>query len=127
MERKKSLVIITLAAVTFFFSACYYDKSEEVYPPGSGSCDTTAISYGTDIVGILNANCYTCHSGTAINGSGIKLDTYNGISAQAKFGNLLQVIEHVPGYSFMPKNGNKLSNCDINKIKAWINNGALNN
>ncbi|CAN5671608.1 hypothetical protein BH10BAC3_BH10BAC3_13070 [soil metagenome] len=127
MNRKRSLFIVALAATTITFNACYYDKSEEVYPPNATACDTTSVTYGTDVVGILNANCYSCHSGSAINGSGIKLDTYTGVSTQAKFGSMLQVIAHVPGFSFMPKNGNKLSSCNIAVIRTWIRNGAPNN
>jgi hypothetical protein len=27
----------------------------------------------------------------------------------------------------MPKGGSKIPDCDINKIRAWINRGSLNN
>jgi hypothetical protein len=29
--------------------------------------------------------------------------------------------------SAMPKGGGKLSDCDINKIRSWLNKGMLNN
>ena len=108
--------------------SCTYDKSELVYPPTTEVCDTTAISYRNNIVPILSTNCYKCHGeSSALDGAGVKLDTYSAVSSQAKFGPLLQVIEHVPGFSFMPKNANKLSPCNIAYIRTWIRGGAINN
>jgi hypothetical protein len=34
---------------------------------------------------------------------------------------------HSPGFSPMPQNDNKLSECNIAKIKKWIATGAPNN
>jgi hypothetical protein len=31
------------------------------------------------------------------------------------------------GFKAMPQGGNKLDQCDINKIQKWVNAGALNN
>jgi len=42
-------------------------------------------------------------------------------------GTLAGAIEHTPGFTPMPQFGDKLSDCNIAIIKAWINNGALNN
>lgn len=126
MILKKCLPLLAFILM-LSLNACHYDKSELVYPPDERNCDTTLVSYSRDIVGILSANCYRCHGGSATLGSGIVLDTYNGISTQAKFGALLQVVEHVPGFPFMPKDANKLSNCNIATIRTWIRNGAPNN
>ena len=125
--KKTIILIITAFTMVAALHACYYDKAELVYPSGTANCDTSAVKYSTDIVGILSANCYSCHAGTAVNGSGIQLDTYAGISAQANAGILLPVIQHDPGYVEMPKGGTKLSECNIAKIRTWIRNGAPNN
>lgn len=127
MRVKQPLLIIAVIIILFSISGCYYHNAEDEYPPTNIPCDTTAVSYGTDIVGILSANCYVCHGGSAANGSGIKLDTYAGVSAQANFGPLLQVIEHQPGFPAMPKDRDQLSACDIATIRTWIRNGAPNN
>ncbi|MES2649689.1 MAG: hypothetical protein V4717_22615 [Bacteroidota bacterium] len=122
----KSIHLVFFALIGMV--SCTYDKSELVYPPDTTVCDTLAISYINNIVPILSANCYTCHStSSAVDGAGLKLDTYSAVSNQAKFGPLLQVIEHVPGFSFMPKNANKLSPCNIAYIRTWIRNGSPNN
>jgi len=39
---------------------------------------------------------------------------------------LMKSLDHT-GYYPMPKGGNKLSDCEINQVKNWINAGALNN
>ncbi len=123
------LTVSFIFLLVFFFCmiGCTYHKSEEEYPPVTTPCDTSAVSYSADVTGILSTYCYSCHSGNAINGSGIKLDTYEGVSAQAKFGDLLQVIQHDPGFPAMPKDADKLSECNIAIIRTWIRNGSRNN
>ncbi len=72
-----------------------------------------------------------CHSGNAPEG-GILLDNYNNVKASAEietgnYGSLYGTISHASGNSPMPKNADKLSDCNISKIKAWIDQGALDN
>jgi hypothetical protein len=130
MRKKIFLLSTTIVVGLISFTGCYYDKSEDVYPP-AGPCDTTTMSYKTDIVGILSANCYRCHStdfALAKGGNHI-LDQYDKLLPFATSGILEDVIEHVnvaPGL-YMPQDGGKLSECDISKIKAWIKAGAHNN
>jgi hypothetical protein len=120
----RALVILSVT----FIAGCYYDKEELVYPPTSGtSCDTTAVRYSTDIVNILQANCYSCHGGTASFGGGNKLDAYTSLQTYATNGSLLGAITHSPGYPPMPQGGAKLSDCNIAKIRTWIRTGAPNN
>jgi mono/diheme cytochrome c family protein len=108
-------------------SGCYYDKEEKLYA-GAVVCDTTAApTYAATVVPILSNNCYVCHGGAATAGSGIQLDTYNGLKVKVNDGKLLQAINHESGASPMPKNGAKLSACNIAKIRRWVNAGALNN
>ncbi len=119
-----------LKCATFLFFtviyACTYKKGA-ISLPGNNSCDTTSISYQTNIVPILQASCYSCHSGTASLGAGIKLDTYTSVRTYATNGLLLNSILHNGLASNMPKNASKLPDCSINKIRAWINRGSLNN
>jgi mono/diheme cytochrome c family protein len=123
--RLVSLVFVLV--LVFSGTGCYYDKEEELYP-GTASCDTTAAStYATTVMPILSSNCYNCHAGAATLGAGIQLDTYNGLKAKVNDGKLLKAINHEAGTSPMPKNGNKLSTCNIAKIRRWVNAGALNN
>lgn len=122
--------IINLSIVLFIFLSiigCYYDKAELIYNVNNATCDTTAVKYSTDVVGILTGSCYACHSGTAGAGAGIKLDNYTSLKTYVNNGKLKASITHTAGASPMPKGGGKLNDCSINKIVAWINNGAPNN
>jgi hypothetical protein len=42
-------------------------------------------------------------------------------------GKLVGAITHAAGFLPMPQSAPKLSDCNINKIKDWVNRGALNN
>lgn len=121
--------IICLAAIiAFLLTGCYYDKAELTYPSnGTATCDTTAVKYSVDILSIMSINCYACHSGTASSGGGIALDTYAGLKAYANNGQLLNSVLQNGTVPAMPLGGSMLSTCDINKIRAWINNGTPNN
>ena len=91
-----------------------------------GTCDTVNMQYTAHVKPILQGNCYSCHGNGQSNG-GVTLDTYNGVKAVADNGKLIGVITHAAGYKPMPQGGAKLSDCNINKIRSWINRGGLNN
>jgi len=125
--KKYFKIFIFLFIITTTIS-CYYDKADQVYPPVTTSnCDTSAVKYSQQVVSILSNSCYVCHSGSASAGAGIKLDTYAQLSIWANSGSLLKVITHSPGVSPMPKNGSKLSDCNIATIRTWVRNGSPNN
>jgi len=99
------------------------NDSEEMLNPG---CDTTNITYSATIVPILTANCYVCHSGTTPVAP-FRLDSHAAVAVQAGNGKLYGAISHSAGFSPMPKNASKLSDCNIRKIKKWIDAGFPNN
>ncbi|MEO8583592.1 MAG: cytochrome c [Flavitalea sp.] len=128
--KKKFLVIASCILLVFACSK----KSEDtaIIPPpdnpgGGTTCDTANVKY-TQVVTILSANCYTCH-GTSTNAgsNGIVLEGYDNLKVKADNGALVGVITHANGFPPMPQGGAKLSDCNINKIKSWINNGKQNN
>ncbi len=119
---KKYFAIISAFVL---LSSCYYDKEELLY--GISSCDTVNVKYNVQVVNIISANCLRCHGGDAANGGGIQLGSYNGVRAQALSGKLVGTISHTPGFSPMPKDGGKLSNCQVAAIESWIKKGAPNN
>jgi len=85
-------------------------------------CDTNrTILYG-EVNSIFNLNCIGCHNTNNPSG-GWDLSNYEGVKSAANSGVLLGSIEWLPGYSKMPKSASKLPNCDISKIKKWINDG----
>jgi len=89
-------------------------------------CDTINVKYSTHIKPLIQNSCQGCHSGTAP-GGGIDLATYAGVKAIADNGKFLGAISHLGGYNPMPKNGNKLSDCQIHMVNIWINQGAPEN
>lgn len=128
---KKWILINGLLVVvsSIIYSGCYYDKSSLVYPakPGGTSCDTSNITLSVDLTAILSASCYSCHGGTADLGGGIKLDQYSVLKTYADNGQLLSAITQDGTVPAMPLSGGKLSDCSINKFRAWINSGTPNN
>ncbi len=89
-------------------------------------CDTTNVAYSTNIKPLIANNCLGCHSGSNP-GGGIGLSTFQDVRAIADNGKLFGTINHLPGFSPMPRNGNKLSDCQIRMVTLWINQGAPNN
>ena len=107
-----------------FLTACYYDKEEVLYP--DSICDTADVRYSTTIQPVLSSNCISCHGGSTPS-AGIKLDTYEGVAIQAANGRLWGAVSHASSFSPMPKNANKLSACNLAKIRKWLDAGHPNN
>lgn len=120
---KKYIVFFSVLVL----ASCYYDKEEELYPSptGSSGCDTTAMTYATNIKPIFDQSCALagCHDATT-KSSGYDLSDYTGSAAAAKSARFLGAINHSTGFSPMPKGMAKLSDCNISKITAWINAGT---
>jgi hypothetical protein len=120
-------VIVLFVTISLFAGACYYDNEEALYPVAASSCDTSNVTYGISITGILSGSCLSCHSNAnaAVAGNNIRLENYADLKAslQAVRGS----INHLSGYSPMPKNGGKLNNCNLARFDIWIRTGALNN
>ena len=99
---------------------------EYLYPQVPGSCDTTNIAFAAKVKPILDNNCVGCHNSASASGS-VNLDGYTNVKTYVTNGKLIGTINQQSGFSPMPKNGNKLSDCQINVVQLWINKGALNN
>lgn len=125
MERTtiKNLQIIMIGMV-FLATGCYYDVEEEIYP--TTECSTMDMSYQNDILPILSDHCFECHA-AALNFGNITLEGHDNLLQYVANGQLLGAIKHDPGYSPMPKTGGMLLQCNIEKIEAWIVDGAPDN
>lgn len=127
---KKCLVCLSI--MCFVVISCSKSNEETLRSNNSGNaggnagCDTVNMKYTANVRPILQATCYSCH-GNGQSRAGISLDTYDKVKSQVNNGLLIGTITHAPGYSPMPQGAPKLPDCDINKIKAWIARGALNN
>lgn len=92
----------------------------------TATCDTASVTFSASVNPIIQKNCLGCHSGGTPSGN-LDFSGHNGIQPVALNGRLLGAVRHETGFSSMPKGGNKLSDCDIEKIRIWINAGAPNN
>jgi mono/diheme cytochrome c family protein len=96
--------------------------------------DPPKVNYQKDIQPILEKNCYSCH-GDAAQMSGLRLDSRQAILAggtngkivtpgKAATSTLYQRIAGIGGLSRMPFGGQPLAANEIEKIRAWIDQGA---
>lgn len=91
-----------------------------------GACDTAVFTYSGAVKSIMDTKCSGCHNPANLGGN-IDVSTYNAVRVVALNGKLYGSVAHLPGYSPMPKNSAKLSDCEIRQIQKWVNAGALNN
>ena len=125
--------IIFIVFLAFILS-CVHDPEETLLPPGGGTeppldtitCDSTNVTYPGTVYPILNAYCISCHSGTPPAGN-LDFTNYDDVALVADNGALSGSINFSEGYSQMPKDGNKLSACEIALIDKWINDTTFNN
>lgn len=108
------------------FTSCTYNKRDLVLPPPP-SCNTTGMRYSVEVVSILTTHCYSCHSGSASQGDGIKLDSYAQVQRYGASGALSGSINWTGGFNRMPKGSAKIPACSIAQIDAWIKAGMPNN
>ena len=89
-------------------------------------CDSTQFTFNGAIKPLIENKCQGCHSSSSAQG-GIDLSTYTLIKSKITDGKLWGSINHQAGFSAMPKNSAKLSECEIAQFSKWIAAGALNN
>lgn len=127
-----SFKLLWIPVLLAFVVACSKSNEEEERDDpsnngGGNNCNTANMRFVTDVVPILQTNCYACHSNANQSVSGISLEGYSNVRVQVDNGHLLGAITHASGFTPMPQGGPKLSDCNISKIKSWIDNGAPNN
>ena len=101
-------------------NSCYYDVEEDLYP---GFCNSVEVSYSRDIVPFIELRCATpgCHiPGGTGNGD---LTTYEGVKAKVDNGSLVRRVLEIGD---MPGVGD-LTECELDKLRSWIDDGAENN
>ena len=119
------LVIIIMIVITVNMNSCYYDKEELLY---SSNCDTAVVTYRQTIVPILSSSCNGCHGGTTPSAN-VRLDNYAGVRVVATNGingKLWGAVSHTSAFP-MPKNAPKLNNCNLAKIRKWLEAGYPDN
>ncbi len=116
--------LIFSAALVCLAMACTSENIEEDFP----ACDTSDMRFSTDITEIFSVSCFRCHdsdnAGSA--GEGIDLSDFSVVKSYVENGRLMEAIEQNGNASSMPLSANKMDQCNIDKIKSWINEGAEN-
>jgi len=126
MQKRIGLFTILFTCVMVWLISCTKESADKL--DGNITCDTTNVSYSAGIVPILQNNCYSCHGTGSTGGSGgILLEGYTNLLKWAQNGYLVGNVTHAPGYIPMPYDGNKLPDCEVNTIVAWVHQGAINN
>lgn len=120
---------LLLAVLVGLVTGCFYDNEETLYGQVNTTCDLSNVTFAASVKPILQASCLSCHSNSnaSSSGGGIRLQDYADVQTQAKNGKLMGTVKHASGYQQMPLGGGKLSDCEINTLQKWIDNGTLNN
>src|ERR1700761_5983245 len=97
---KRLYLIGFMVVIAASIYSCSNDKYDKLYPVTQAvTCDTTNISYATDIVPILMNNCYSpgngCHDVAGSSTSGYNFTIYVGIVHVAQNGDLLNDLNWV--------------------------------
>lgn len=126
----KSIIksVIALSLFILVFEGCYYDKADKLYPVASTGCDTSNATFSLTVAPILTQNCAiaSCHD-AASQAGGYNFTVYADVKTAVESGMFIGDIYQQSGFNPMPKQGSKLSSCDLSKISAWVNAGTLNN
>lgn len=117
------VILVFIMTITLLLNSCSYDNEEDLYP-GSVDCDTTVVTYTGTIAPIMDQYCNSCHKEGS---NSIITDNYTDLKIIADDKRLWGVVNHDSNFSPMPKNADKLSSCDLKKIKKWLDEGAQNN
>ncbi len=105
------------------------------------ACGQHEVSYQKEVLPVLKANCFECHTPGGIGYEKSKLDmsTYDSLMKGTQFGPvvkpgdsltsvLVMLIENRADSSIhMPYQRNLMSQPNIDTIKTWVTQGAKNN
>lgn len=122
----KGSILVLSVFVAFLLTLNSCKKLNEETLVQDAYCALDTISYNNHVKPIINQRCMPCHNGVNQSG-GFILDNHTDLSSTATSGTLLGVIRHEAGYLEMPRDAQKMPDCEISVIEKWIAQGALNN
>ncbi len=115
---KKTTIFILVILALY---SCYNDNEEELYGPVS--CDVSNVTYTNDVIAIINNSCATtgCHlSGGTGPGNFTEYDQLKLVVDNGKFENRVLIQKTMPPST-------PLSDCDLQILQTWLDEGALQN
>lgn len=98
-------------------------KNSECNENSTGNCDTTSVKFSTFVQPLIQQRCLGCHNGNNPQGN-VSLSTYSSVQTVALNGKLYGSL--IAASNWMPKGGQRLNDCNLAKVKKWINDGAKN-
>jgi len=112
-----ALFVIAAVAVILTFDSCKEDDTTPIITGGGE--DTT--TFEADVRPIIISNCTPCH---VAGGSETNYSTYN--NAANGITSIINLTSKNPGdEKFMPKNGPKLSQTDLDILAKWKSDGLF--
>uniref|UniRef100_UPI0040488350 hypothetical protein n=1 Tax=Mariniflexile sp. TaxID=1979402 RepID=UPI0040488350 len=121
----RTLGVLASFSLTLFLSSCYNDEIKDAVSEN--------VSFANDIQPIFNANCVSCHPSDALpdlspGNSYTSLLSMEGIvPGDADGSELMEMLNFDPEADNPMPPGGAMSSKNINLIRDWINQGALNN
>ena len=122
--KQLKIFILNVFILFLLFSSCTYNNEVDYFKVSTNQCDTINMSFQTNVYPVINTNCVNCHGNSGASGH-INLEGYSNVKTNLTV--MMKAIKHQTGVPPMPLNAAKLSDCDINKISAWIDQGLKNN
>ncbi|KAF0113258.1 MAG: transmembrane region and signal peptide prediction [Rhodospirillaceae bacterium] len=127
--------------IPFHFSARFLASLTVTALIVAGPAQAEEISFANDVMPILEIRCLECHQldGEGFTHSGLDMRTYEGVMKGTNHGPIV-----VPGDAMMsnlnvlvegradprlrmPHNSKRLTRCEIDILRRWVNRGARNN
>jgi uncharacterized membrane protein len=107
------------------------------------SCAHQQVSFKRDIKPILHNKCHSCHTspdGSGYKATGLMLDSYESVMAGTVYGSIVvqgdsrrsilnMFAEGRTGdlQGMLKGNGKRLTSAEVEMLKYWVEQGALNN
>ena len=103
------------------------DAPPVVLPPGAVDTCTTGVKYAKQIAPILSKSCAkpTCH--VPLSPGTPDFSTYTAFKVEVDIRGATYIYNRIKTGFDMPLTGTPLTACEISKMKAWMEEGALNN
>ena len=121
MKYKKILVA---AMSSFFMISC--GKQPEITANNCNVDTNLEISFIKEIMPLITKNCLQCHD-SQNHSDGLVFEKYEQIVSSAKSGEFYDSVISLNGYAPKMPKGGKLTDCETNLIKYWIQQGFKNN
>jgi hypothetical protein len=129
----RSDVVSALTVTLGIAFAVHADVGDEPTVRPAVAAVHTEVSFSGEVLPLLEKHCWECHSEQSSE-LGLKLDTYEGVMAGSDYGTVIEpgdpdgslLIDMIQSGD-MPEDGDPVPADEIEVIRNWIAEGAVNN